>query len=255
MIKYKQALVLIVLFIFSWVDLSAQLLKNDVIYLKNGSVIQGNLVYQTTDSVKIETFCQNIFAYSINEILEIKQENSSHPKSEQEKEFVPGNFKGFYSYSTFGLLVGNSDITDSYTFSFNTSAGYEFNHYLGVGLGLGVEKLKTELVPLFISIKSNLTNNITTPTISFYIGYSFPLSENKKEDNIDYDYEGGINLGFDLGICSFKTNHRAFTISAGYQYQVLKEKSTFYYWGGDNAFETNIYEFNKITIRIGFMFR
>jgi len=254
--KYKQALVLIMLVILSWVDLSAQLLQEDVIYHKNGSVVRGNIMIQSEDSLKIETNCNSIFVFAVKDLIGITQEIPKKVKTSKRNTFTVENNNGFYSYSTIGLLTGNSEVTDDFTFSFHTNFGYEFNHLVGVGIGVGIENLKTEILPIYASFKSHLLNKPNSPFVSLSIGYSFPLSETKKNENKEFTYEGGLNLGFDIGISSFRTNNYAFTITAGYRYQVINETSDlYYYYWYQEAQEKNTYEFNKVSIRIGFLFR
>ncbi len=233
MIKLRQALVLVMLVILSWVDLSAQLLHQDIIYHKNGSIVKGNIMSQTNDSLKIETNCNNIFVFAISNLLEIKKEIPEMAKENYRNPIITESNKGFYSYSTIGILTGNSDVTDNFTFSVHTNFGYEFSHLLGVGIGVGIENLKTELLPIYASFKSHLFNRPNSPTLNLNIGYSFPLSKTKeKNEYTDYKYEGGLGLGFDIGISSFKTDNYAFSITAGYRYQIVKETSDapYYYW-------------------------
>lgn len=255
MIKHKQALVLIMLVILSWVDLSAQLLQQNVLYHKNGSIVRGQIIFQNTDSLKIKTTCDNVFVFAISDLTNIRKEKFQKRKNEKES-FLFENNNGFYSYSTIGFLTGNSEFTDNFTFSFQTNFGYEFNNLLGVGIGVGIENLKTEILPVYASLKSHLFNKPSSPFISLSAGYSFPLSEKKKDDYKEFSYEGGFNLGFDIGISTFRTNNYAFTITAGYRYQIIKETTDlyYYYWYGEGQ-EKNTYEFNKIAIRIGFLFR
>jgi len=63
-----------------------------------------------------------------------------------------------------------------------------------------------------------------------------------------------MNIGFDVGICSYKSQNRAFLITVGYRYQLVKESSKGSSWYYPNSTEKNTYEFNKIAIKIGFMF-
>jgi hypothetical protein len=256
MIKHKQALVLIMLVMLSWVDISAQLLNNEVVYLKNGSIIRGEITQQSADSIRIETNCNSFIILSQTDVLEIKKEPAENSKEINKNNFLINDTKGIYSYTTIGMLTGNSEIIDDFSFSFHTNIGYEFNHLIGVGVGIGVEHLKTELLPVYASFKSHLLNKANSPFVNLSVGYSFPLSDTKrKDDYTDYSYEGGFGLSLDLGISSFKTKNYAFTITAGYKYQVVKETSDLYYWWYGETKEKNTYEFNKIAVRIGFMFR
>ena len=107
---------------------------------------------------------------------------------------------------------------------------------------------------MFLSLKSNLLKNANSPFLHFTVGYSFPLSKTKNEDNKDYNYEGGMNIGLDIGICSYKSQKKAFLITVGYRYQLVKETSNNTYGYYPNSTEKITYEFNKIAIKIGFMF-
>ncbi len=252
--KPKQALLFIIFAVLSWADVSAQHILEDVVYLNNGSIIRGKIVKNENDTLKIETCGRNLFVFKSSEIQKTTMELRQASKHEFREDFVPTKQKGIYSFTTLGLLIGSNT---SPTFSFHTTAGYNFNNYIGLGLGLGIEKLQTEIVPVFVSFKSNLSKKANSPFLTCHIGYSFPLSKEKNNDNMynnsDYQYEGGVNVGFDVGIHSYKSSNRAFTITAGYRYQLVKETYTSYYWS-QNSIEENIYEFNRISVKIGFLF-
>ena len=255
MIYQKQALFLLIFAILSWVDISAQLILEDVVYLNNGSVIHGKIISNQNDTVKVESCCNNIFAICNSDILKTTKEQKTK-KNEFKENFVPENQKGFYSHSTIGMLIGKSESEDAESFSFHTTAGYQFNNFVGLGLGIGIEKLKTEIVPVYLSFKSNFEERANSPFFQCGIGYSFPLSNEKSTDeynNNSYKYEGGFNIGFDVGILSYKAQNKAFTITAGYRYQRVKETFTGYYWTG-NSTQKNTYDFNRVAVKIGFMF-
>ncbi len=255
--KQKQALFILIFAILSWADVSAQQILEDVVYLNNGSIIRGKIINNENDTLKIETCGRNLLVFKSTEIQNKTQEIKRVSKQEFIEGFVPIDQKGIYSYSTLGFLIGKSTASSPETFSAQTSVGYNFNNYIGLGLGIGIEKLQTEIIPVFVSFKSNLAERANAPFFSCHIGYSFPLSKEKKSsdayNNYDYQYQGGINAGFDLGILTYKSQNRAFTITAGYRYQLVKETYTTYYWS-QNSIENNTYEFNKISVKIGFMF-
>lgn len=261
--KQKQALFIIIFAIFSWVEVSAQLIMEDVVYLKNGSVIRGIIVNNENDSIRIARFRNYFNVFTAGDIKKIEKEEIKLSKRSLRSNIIPDykdlvtEYKGFYSYSTIGMLIGKSESDDANTYSFHTIAGYGFNRIAGVGLGIGVEKLKTEIIPVFVSFKSVLMERTNSPFILFQAGYSFPLSDEKKSGDqynpATYHYTGGLNVGFDLGIYSSKHPKRAFTITAGYRYQLIEETSSVYYWW-ENATETKTYQFNRIAVKIGFLF-
>ena len=245
----------ILIFLFAnYVELTAQLTTEDVIYLKNGTVIRGKILKNENDSIKIETHCRNIFVYEKSVLLKLSKEPYNLPKGHENKLSLELNKKGIYNITTIGFLTGSSELTDAQTFSFQTILGYNHNQYIGTGIGIGIEKLQTKLVPVFISLKSNLLNKLNSPILNVSFGYSFPLSKEKQDDYQNYNYEGGLNFGIDIGICSYKTPKRALLISAGYRYQLVKETTNSTSWYYPNSTELTTYEFNKIAIKIGFMF-
>jgi hypothetical protein len=256
MSKQKQTLFIIIFAIFSWVDISAQLIMEDVVYLKNGSVIRGIILKNENDTLRIAGFRSHIYVFNSEDIKKTEQEEIGLTKHSIRTRIFP-DYKGFYSYTTMGMLVGKSESNDSETYSFRTICGHNFNRYAGIGLGTGIEKLQTEIIPVFVSFRSNSIERSNSPIIIVNLGYSFPLSKEKDvEENYttaNYHYVGGISAGFDIGIHSYKFAKRAFTITAGYQYQLVKETRNIYYWW-ENSTETNTYQFNRIAIKIGFMF-
>lgn len=255
--KNLRAITILIFLIVNWVESSAQLIIEDVIYLNNGWIIRGKILNNKNDSLKIETHCRNIFVFSNTDILNIKKEEYKVSNKPPKEHFLPAQQKGFYNITTFGLLTGSTETKDVNVpiLNFQTIIGYNHNQYIGTGIGIGIEKLQTEIIPVFLSLKSNLLKKANSPIVIFNIGYSFPLSKTKKEEyDKTYNYEGGMNIGVDIGICSFKSAKRAFLITVGYRYQVVKETSNNTSWYYPNSIEKTTYEFNKIAIKIGFMF-
>ncbi len=169
--------------------------------------------------------------------------------------------RGFYNYNTIGFLTGNSEETDNQSFSFTTVLGYEFMPYLGVGVGLGLEKRTTEIVPFSLSIKSQILKSKLAPVVYLNAGYSVPLSKTKQDEygGAEYDYEGGFHCGVDVGITNFKSRNYSFSITAGYSYQRLtatSETPRDYVRHKPWHFKTfKTFDFHKIAVRLGFLFR
>jgi len=73
MIKYVIITILLVLCLFP--ILSAQGLSQDVVYLKNGSIIKGQIIEQIPNvTIKIQTRDGSVFVYKIDEIEKITKE-------------------------------------------------------------------------------------------------------------------------------------------------------------------------------------
>jgi hypothetical protein len=244
---------LFLIFTSFWANSFAQKEVHSV-YLKNGSIFKGKILLNTSDSLKIETCCKNILVFSPADVLRIEIEKLNSEKRNNQSAIDPLTKNGFYNFSTIGIIIGKSEVMDATGYSFRTIIGYEFNSLTALGLGTGIEKFNVEIVPFFISIKSEILKRENTPSVNFFFGYSLPLKKEIKEEYNKFNYEGGICAGFDVGILSYKTQKRAFSISAGYQFQHVTERKTMDYWY-NNAIETNKYDFNKITVKIGYIFK
>ena len=71
----------------------------DVVYLKNGSIIRGVIIEQVPDkSIKIETADRNVFVYQMEEIEKITKE-----QFDKKSDFNSERRKGFI-----GLSIGTS---------------------------------------------------------------------------------------------------------------------------------------------------
>jgi hypothetical protein len=248
----RKSLAVIFFLAICWAGLSAQHFSH-VVYLKNGWVIKGRVMLNTPDTLKIESCCGNIFVFNPSEVLTIETE-----KIKPGKESVVGHLisskNGIYSLNTFGLIIGRSNAMDGTGYSLKTQIGYQFSNYAGIALGTGIDKYNIEVVPLFISFKSELMKRENTPVLNCYFGYSFPMKNKNTSDYTNYTYDGGFCSGFDIGICSYKTQSRAFYLSAGYQYQHLTAKSSTT-GGWNNSITIDTYDFNKLVVKIGFLFK
>jgi hypothetical protein len=104
----------------------------DVVYLKNGSVIRGIIIEQIpNESIKIKTRDDNIFVYKLEEISKISKEESG-AKSKSSLRYT-GTFG-------FGLSapLSDKDFSDSYKLGFNINAtsGMLFSDNIGLRFDL-----------------------------------------------------------------------------------------------------------------------
>ena len=121
---YKVVLSLIITSIFISLEGSAYSQNmEDVVYLKNGSIIHGTIIEQIpNESIKIKTKDGNIFVYKIDEIEKMTREEIIEKNGPKETPSTLKLKKGSnYSSSGFGIRFGiGTDIT------------------LGLGFGTGV---------------------------------------------------------------------------------------------------------------------
>jgi hypothetical protein len=175
----KKSLLMLILFIGSIATSVAQNIQ-EVVYLKNGSIIRGIVIEQVPNaSLKIQTSDGSIFAYPMSEVIKITKETV---KSKSRNGFSTYNntsnqtsYKGFVDLGyTIGVGVWGLERLE-----LSTSHGFQFNPHLYVGAGIAANYyFNAEAIglPIFAHVRGNILNNSISPYVDFRIGYS-PLKE------------------------------------------------------------------------------
>lgn len=188
-------------------DVNAQSQLQEVVYLKNGSIIKGIIIEQVPNvSLKIKTKDGNIFVFKIEEVEKITKE-------EIEKVSINGSLKqkGFLNIDEVGAsLIFNGSKTTP-LFALHTINGYLFNPHVFLGFGAGIEAdEKTAIIPLYLETRTFLSKGAISPY--FGLGGGYGLMYINQGSN-----EGGP-LGHVLAGCKFSMNSTAaITLSLGYR--------------------------------------
>lgn len=262
----KKALALLAFAVMSIGPISAQSLQ-DVVYLKNGSVIRGVVIEQVPDgNVKVKTADGSVFVYPMTEVQKIQKEQSR----------VQSRSNGNYTYHYDNPYTSNGDLDDLYgwekaprfrgfveqnntigvgdyaynRFGLLASFGCQVSPYLYVGAGTGFDSWidgydydyeNCWSVPLFAHLRTEIhkayRRNVS-PFIDAKIGYNLVHAE-------------GLYFAPSVG-CHFYFGHSNVGLSAylGYVMQVVDCVETYYhYYGG---YYTNDYtKENCGGVRIG----
>jgi hypothetical protein len=216
--------------------LSAQKLE-DVVSLKNGSIIRGNILEVTSQTIQIQIYGGSILVYKTEEIEKTWKEFPFHNKSN-----LILHTKGYFNLTKIGLIPGNPTGA-----SFITINGYQVNPYLLSGIGIGIEKFDFESYPIFGNIQYNFMNERFSPFISFYGGYSFV-----KRNDGDIKRYGGILFGSEVGFKSYFNDNFAFYMGIGYRYQALSTKQT-QQWSPTTDIINEI-TYKRLAVSIGLLF-
>ncbi|MDR3119678.1 MAG: hypothetical protein LBU44_09765 [Mediterranea sp.] len=175
----------------------------DVVYLKNGSMIRGQIIEQRPNqSLKIKTSDGSIFAYDITEVEKMTKEQLT-PVVVDKK--IMRGYKGFV---TFGHTSSGGDAG---RLELNTTHGYQFNNHIFLGGGVGYHyynKAETYAIPLFIHFRVNFVNinKKVTPFGYLKTGYS--------QGDLEGEY-ASIGIGLRFGI----SERKALNLTIGSSYQ------------------------------------
>ena len=141
----------------------------EVICLKNGSVIRGTVIEQQPNVLlKVKTADGSIFVYPMNEMEKITKEEAINRESEKSNR-IRTDVKGYRGSVEVGTIVNfkaSGIPIDKGAFSITTSHGYQFNPYIFLGTGFGLDYHaagKHLFIPLFVDLCTNFSDTNITP--------------------------------------------------------------------------------------------
>ncbi len=182
------------------VSASAQT-QQDVVYLKNGSVIRGLIIETVPNtSLKVQTPDGSLFVCGFAEIEKITKESPTRhdiitdndisdpeyrtPKTSDLKKKNEdlnsaisednGIKTGFRGYYDIGYGLGVSDNYEDNRLEISMSCGWQFSPYFYTGIGAGAQYwFDSELyqIPIFGHLRSDFINKKNSPFIDLKIGY------------------------------------------------------------------------------------
>jgi hypothetical protein len=222
----------------------AQGRKQDVVYLKNGSIIRGKLLTAPTDTlIKIETRDHSIWAFPLKDISSITNEVTPAV------DYGMRN-KGYYNVSQFGFTVGGSNnyyYSTSPIFSLSTVNGYRFNPYFSIGAATAVDFYSNyNLLPVGIDIRGVFMRKPVTPYYFAQGGYGLILDNNWENRSL----EGGRMFQVGLGLQFRLSDKTALVAELAFKSQKVTSK----YTGWNNIKYTERHYSDRTAINIGFMF-
>jgi hypothetical protein len=265
--KYLK-MILFFLIVFFTIELNAQIDYEEVVYLKNGTVIRGLIIEQVPkQSIKIQTKDRNIFVFNYVEIEKITKELISTPlqiQDENPRELVVHKKKMLKNYTEinysqgigniktkrFDLVLKNNEIS----YGIKTSFGCQFYDKLFLGISLGVNKhnLK-ESYPLTAEFRYKFIKKKFSPLISANFGYSLMGGRLNKGLNVtsignalkDGIARGGMIINLQVGIIRQISEKIGYVFNVGFRSQVQEVKT---------LFVTDQAMFKYFTVSTGFSF-
>ena len=190
---------ILLLFLCISIGAYAQSGTEEVVYLKNGGIVRGDIIEQVpNEQIKIQTRDGNVFVYQFGEIEKITKENSlSKSKSSEEKldsEKSPKTYfkKGFTGITELGMSMDGltyqlfrlSKVRP--VFAFNQVLASRTSQHFSIGMGLGLElgrRFKRSdsyynnplliAVPVTLDMRIYFLKKRISPFFNLAPGYSF----------------------------------------------------------------------------------
>jgi hypothetical protein len=226
--------------------------KKDVVYLKNGSVINGQIISSLpSGQVKIKTKDNSLWVFEASQIDSISQ---------TENELKQIHF-GYFNLTEAGILAGNSDNKYSAPFSLINISGWQFKNGFSVGAGAGVEFFSEAYLPVVADLRYYLKRQGVSPFFGLQGGYSFALDKPDKQyvyqnyyiwsgpsgNTLDIKADGGFLLCPSVGICTSLSDNLALTFSAGYR--IMRHRYT-----REDNYKVDI-DYNRLSLKVGLIFQ
>lgn len=226
--------------------------NKDIVYLKSGAVMRGQLITNDAEDIKLFT-AGNYMVFSKTEVDSIVKYSKENLDT--------GESMMYFLDASAGVLVGNSGNSHSAPFSFMTSVNFKVNGNWYAGLGLGTEFLDESYMPAFAQIQYKFRDAKFTPFFNLQVGYLIALEDGNRNQTVNYyDYssvwpgpnsenlnaEGGFLINPSLGFQRFTSDNFGWFFSFGYRYHQLN-------YSGKNEYklETN---YSRLSLKIGFIF-
>ncbi len=217
--------------------INAQVSKEDIIYLKNGSILRGK-ISDTSQNIKIKIIGNNEIVIPKNEIANTQYNQTPSYRN-----------KKIELYSLISLFGENA--------GFNFITTLPLPYRLSLGLGTGVEWFDNAQIPMFIDFRYHMLSSHISPFIYGNLGYALPMERKAKNEN--FEYKGGILAAAGGGVRFNFTKNNALFFGIGYRYQkskAVQEINNYYpgYNSHNPATITNHDEFNRFTFSFGFIY-
>jgi len=244
----KQLNIFLFLF-FICINLIAQENKQiSIVYLHDGSMIKGLVVEDhALDLVTIKIIDGtelSIPLKTVKSIIKLK-ENIEFLKNGK---YV--QTKGVYKMISMGTLTGwGNDEKDYIVWGvslINLTAGYQFNQFINVGGGVGMDFYDKEYITVYADFRGYILNKGLSPYYAFQAGYGFS-TDIFNNGSRNQSYSGGVMLHPSIGLRFASYKNTKFIMEAGYKFQYDKRTNEFRGWVDKMVFK-------RMSIKFGVLF-
>jgi len=229
--------------------LSAQKTE-DVVILKNGTVVHGVLMKDTSGNhVRVINHYGDIWVFEKKDVDSLKKER---PYEYIAKTFNRAGFEFDMNAACMVRSTSNA-IGSANIVGFNAFFGYRGKKACSSGAEIGLEFYDWMEIPVSASFRLRTSYRALSPFLAFRLGYTIPAE--KRPNDWDYSYTGlgGYHSSVGFGIERIINSNSSFIISFTYHYQELNYHLTPLYQYLQNRSRTETY--SRFRLSLGYAFR
>lgn len=232
----------------------AQKSRKDVVYLKNGSVIKGQIINTfPTGQVQIKKGDNSYQVFEPTQFDSISTVNRIHPS--------------YFNLTEVGILAGNSNNKYAAQFSLMNISGWQFKKHFSMGAGAGVEFFSETYLPVVADLRYSFILHRMNPFFGLQTGYSFAITKpdsafmyysdqvlnpvgNPPGKYVGVRANGGFLFNPFVGFCTALGENLALSFSVGYRIMRLNYSKEYPY--ENFKFYS---DFNRLSLKMGLILK
>lgn len=232
----------------------------DVVYLKDGSTLRGQLLeYVPGERVRLKLSNTEV-TITAEDLLKVVQEPVDNQYLRRMKRQYNQVYRfpetGWYLHPSLYYLPGGGENRADFGMGIQAIAGYQFTRWLGLGAGLALDDYSgsesgSTYLPAFVEIRSYLFRTRRTPYVTFAGGYGFTTRPNAEIGQWSQERQGGMMIYPAIGYRLSGKQSKNLTIDLGYKFQhsTVEDISGF-----NEEIITRRITYRRLSIRLGMIF-
>lgn len=234
----------LLIFVSIAIALKAQT-SEDVIYLKNGSILRGQIVEHTTDSVvRIMVTSGNAWTVPASDIVSSNTEKPFRVN----KRFLTKE-KGFHAIVNTGIFFPLSGEKSSY-FHAGLIGTWSLWPSFSLGIGANIDRDSRTYCPIYADARYYVNRKYFAPYISLSCGKALAWDKDVTIGWRNMRNYGDLYFATSVGIEFPRNENLSFLLSIEYKYQRSRLKSM----PPDQYYEL-MEENNRIGVKVGLLFK
>jgi hypothetical protein len=237
----------LMMFFLLSVSVYSQKNMDDVVYLKNGSRIQGIILQLYPDSiVQIKQMGGSVWIFSMKEVSMIAKEDRTRHKA------VIADGIGYQFGMDAGFLIGSGNSENVAPIGVHMLNSYRIIPSVAAGIGAGLEFFRTTQIPLYLDVRYYYNRKFYAPYLFVQGGAMLPLGkEINYAEGLTYKGKTGYMINSGIGFLFPMSEKSAFSLSFSYRFQELLYERKNY----SLTEYIRVEQMNRFNLRFGFLLR